>query len=135
VDFNPWAAVAAAASSFLLGGIWYAPPVFGRLWGCEAGMPLGENPQGKPGKHPARVFAVAIGFALLAAFAFAWWLGPRPPLGAAVRAGAAVGLGFVATSFGVNYSFANRSTLMWAIDAGYHAAQFLLFGLILGLWH
>lgn len=31
--------------------------------------------------------------------------------------------------------FSSRSTLLWVIDGGYHVAQFLLFGLILGLWH
>ena len=36
---------------------------------------------------------------------------------------------------GYNYQFANRSTLMWAIDAGYHLVQFLILGLVLGLWH
>jgi hypothetical protein len=134
MNFNVWAAIAAAASCFLLGGVWYSPAVFGRLWGCEAGMPLDGDPQGRKGGHPAKVFAVAIAFSLIAAFAFAWWLGPNPPLDLALKTGAVVGLGFVATSFGINYSFANRSTLMWAIDAGYHAVQFVLFGLILGLW-
>jgi hypothetical protein len=32
-------------------------------------------------------------------------------------------------------SFANRSALLWLIDGGYHTAQFVLFGLIIGLWH
>lgn len=135
MNFNVWAAVAAAASCFLLGGVWYSPALFGRLWGREAGIPLDASPQGKKGKHPAKVFAVAIAFALIAACAFAWWLGPAPALDRALQTGAVTGLAFVATSFGINYSFANRSTLMWAIDAGYHVVQFVLFGLILGLWH
>jgi len=25
--------------------------------------------------------------------------------------------------------------VLWAVDAGYHIVQFVLFGLILGLWH
>ena len=135
MDFNPLAALVAGAASFLLGGLWYSPAVFGRLWGCEAGIATGENPQGKKGNHPGKVFAVAIPLALLSAFAFAWWLGPNPPLCHALRAGGVAGLGFVATCFGVNYAFASRSALMWAIDAGYHVVQFLIFGLVLGLWH
>ena len=43
----------------------------------------------------------------------------------------AAGAGFVGASFGINYQFANRSFLMWAIDAGYHTAQFVLFALVL----
>jgi hypothetical protein len=41
----------------------------------------------------------------------------------------------VATSFGVNYAFANRGIKLWRIDGGYHTVQFGLIGLVLGLWH
>ena len=43
------------------------------------------------------------------------------------------GIGFVAASFGINYQFAQRSFKLWLIDGGYHAIQFVLCGLILGL--
>jgi hypothetical protein len=49
--------------------------------------------------------------------------------------GLLVGAGFVAASFGINYQFANRSFKLWLIDGGYHTVQFVLFGLVLGLWH
>ncbi len=49
--------------------------------------------------------------------------------------GLLVGAAFVAASFGINYQFADRKMTMWLIDGGYHTAQFVLFGLILGLWH
>jgi hypothetical protein len=125
---NYAAVIVAAASSFLLGGIWYSSAGFGPIWNIENG---GQ----KHGGHRGRVFAVAILFSLLAAFAFAWLLGPEPELMQALQTGWLVGLGFVATSFGINYQFAQRSLKLWLIDAGYHALQFLLFGLILGLWH
>jgi hypothetical protein len=85
--------------------------------------------------HPAKVFGISFAFSLIAAFVFAWWLGAAPSLDAALKAGAMAGLGLVATSFGINYQFAQRSFKLWLIDGGYHAAQFLIFGLILGLWH
>ena len=62
-------------------------------------------------------------------------LGPEPSLADAVGTGFLVGAVFVATSFGINYQFANRSLRMWLIDSGYHTMQFILFGLILGWWH
>lgn len=34
----------------------------------------------------------------------------------------------------VNYRFANRPTLMWLIDGGYHTVQFTICGVIVGLW-
>ena len=125
---NAWAVLAAALSSFLLGGLWYGP-LFGKTWNKAAGM----DPQ-KQG-HPAKIFGGAFVFSLIAAAVFAWLLGPQPDLGTAVCRGALVGVGFVATSFGINYLFARRGATLGLIDAGYHTLQFTLFGLILGLWH
>ena len=125
---NHWAVLLAAVSSFLLGGLWYSSPLFGHVWNAENG---GQPQQG----HPAKVFGISFLFSLVAAAAFAAWLGAAPSLEFALKAGALVGLAFVATSFGINYQFAQRSFKLWLIDAGYHTAQFILFGLILGLWH
>jgi hypothetical protein len=125
---NPWAVLVAAAASFALGGLWYSPALFGRLWNSENG----GVPQAG---HPAKVFGVSFVFSIIAAASFALWLGSSPPLETALKAGALAGFGFVAASFGINYQFAQRSFKLWLIDGGYHAAQFTLFGLILGLWH
>ena len=125
---NVWAVLLAAASSFLLGGLWYSPALFGNAWNTANGGPKQEG-------HPAKVFGISIAFSIVAAVCFAWWLGPAPPLEAALKAGALAGLGFVATSFGINYQFAQRPFVLWLIDGGYHAVQFIAFGLILGLWH
>ncbi len=125
---NIWAVLLAAVSSFLLGGIWYSRALFGVIWHAENGSVEQKN-----GHHPAKVFGISFGFALVAAVLFAYWLGPKPPLSIALRAGLIVGVGFAATSVGINYQFAQRSFKLWLIDGGYHTAQFLLFGLVLGL--
>ena len=39
----------------------------------------------------------------------------------------------IATSFGVNYLFEQKSLKLWFINAGYHSVQFTLYGLIFGL--
>lgn len=125
---NYWAILLAAGSSFLLGGLWYSPKLFGRIWNAENG---GQPPAG----HPATVFGASLAFSLVAAGVFASLLGPNPALQVAVQKGLLVGLGLVAASFGINYQFAQRSFKLWLIDGGYHAVQFVLFGLVLGLWH
>ena len=124
---NLWPVLVAAVSSFVVGGLWYSPMLFGKRWNAENG---GAVPAG----HPAKVFGVSFVFSLLAAAAFGYLAGPAPTLDAAVRLGALVGLGFVAASFGINYQFAQRSFTLWLIDGGYHAVQFLLFGVVFGLW-
>lgn len=128
-DINLWAVLAAAVSSFLLGGIWYGP-LFKSPWCREAGIDLN-----KVNGHAVRVFGTAFVAALLSAFALAWFLWPKPNLSIALLKGLTAGLAIVATSFAINYSFAGRSLKLWLIDGGYHTVQFVLYGLILGLWH
>jgi hypothetical protein len=125
---NFLAVLAAAASAFLLGGLW-SGPLFKQAWCREAGV----DPDASNG-HPARIFGGAFVLSLIAAAVFAWFLGPRPALGVAVCTGAVTGVGWVAASCGLNYLFAGRSLKLWLIDGGYHTRQFTLYGLILGLW-
>jgi hypothetical protein len=125
---NLWAVLLAAVSSFLLGGLWYSPALFGRTWNTANNGP-------KQSGHPAKVFGVSFAFSLLAAVCFAAWVGSAPQLETSLKAGALAGFGFVAASFGINYQFAQRPFVLWLIDGGYHTVQFMLFGLILGLWH
>jgi hypothetical protein len=118
----------AALSSFLLGGVWYGP-LFKDKW-CKAAGVDPDKPQG----HPAIVFGGAFVLSLVAATLYAWFLGPRPESYFAILMGAAVGLGWVATSFGINYLFAGRPLVLWAIDGGYHTLQFMLYGAVFGFW-
>ncbi|MDH3621483.1 MAG: DUF1761 domain-containing protein [Gammaproteobacteria bacterium] len=129
MSINFLAVLAAALSSFVLGGLWYSPVLFLKPWNKAMGRTEDDN------GHPAKVFGLSFVFALVAAVVFAMLLGPSPVLSEAWKAGLLVGFGFVAMSFGVNYQFANRPFVAWLIDGGYHTSQFVLYGVILGLWH
>ena len=119
---------AAALSSFLLGGLWYSPVLFGNVWRREAGDSR------KPGDgHPVRIFGLSFLFALVAAIAYALIVPPTATLLWAGIQGLAVGAALVAASFGINYQFANRSFRLWLIDGGYHTLQFGLYGVVLWL--
>ncbi|WP_433853251.1 DUF1761 domain-containing protein [Stenotrophomonas nitritireducens] len=123
---NIWITLLAAVSSFVVGGLWYSPMLFGKAWIAENGGPPTTG-------HPAKVFGVSFAFSLLAAACFAVLVGPSPTLESSLRLGALVGAGLVAASFGINYQFAQRTFRLWLIDGGYHVAQFLLFGVVFGL--
>jgi len=127
---NVIAVVVAALSSFLLGGLWYSKLLFGPAWQRAAGDTRKEPGEG----HPAKVFGLSYLFALAAAFAYAVLMPPAANASHAAIQGLAVGAGVVAASFGINYQFANRGATLWLIDGGYHTVQFLIYGLILGLW-
>lgn len=130
MDVNLPAVFVAALSSFLLGGLWYSPLLFMKPWNRAMGRDA-SSPTG----HPARVFGLSFVFAFIAALAFALLLGPAPELDGALPLGLIIGLCFVTMCFGINYQFANRPLSALLIDGGYHIGQFLLYALILGLWH
>jgi len=128
-NINLLAVVAAALSSFLIGGLWYSPALFGNAWNRASGA-ASKAGQG----HPAKVFGLSFAFALVAALAYALIIPAQATIMAGTLQGLAIGAGLVAASFGINYQFANRGAVMWLIDGGYHTLQFGLYGLILTAW-
>lgn len=121
-----WLAVLLAAlSAFLLGGLWYSKLLFLDAWQRHSGAPVQAG-------HPGKVFGTSFVFALISATAFAALLGYQPTPVKGLIYGAVVGFAFVAASFGINYSFAQKSPVLWLIDGGYHTVQFMLYGLIVG---
>lgn len=131
MHFNFLAILAAAVSAFVLGGIWYAPGVFGNAWMRECGFT--EESLKKMGGM-GRIFGVSFVLELLMAFNLAAFIGPKASLAFGTFAGAAAGFGWVALSYGVTYLFERRSLRMFFINAGYHAVAFTMMGAIIGVW-
>lgn len=129
-EFNLWAVLVAALASFLLGGLWYSPLLFAKVWQREAGLSDAQLQNANMGM----IFGLAFVLCLIASFVFALFLGPRPPLALGLGAGFAAGLCWVSASFGVNYLFERKSLKLFLINGGYHTLQFTLIGLILALW-
>jgi hypothetical protein len=130
-EINWLAALAAGVSSFVVGGLWYSPALFGKAWQRETGL---TDEQLKAG-NPAKIFGGSLVLSVAAAVMFAMFLGPNPALGFATGAGFAAGLFWVAASFGINYLFEHKGLRLFLINGGYHTVQFTVFGLVLGLWH
>jgi hypothetical protein len=130
MQVNYLAVVAAAISSFLIGGLWYSV-LFGRTWQALNGL----SDEQLKASNKAVIFGGSFVLSLIAAFVFAMFLGPHPSLMLGVGAGFAAGLCWVAASFGINYLFALKPFKLFLIDGGYHTLQFTAIGTILGLWH
>jgi len=130
LDINWLAVVTAAVVTFVVGGLWYGP-MFGEIWRVAEGQ---TEPQPGHQKHPAVVYGLSFVLMLLAARALAVAIGPDPTITRSVGFGLVVGVGWVATSFGVNYLFAGRRLTLLAVDAGYNIVLFALTGLIIGLF-
>ncbi len=129
-EVNYYAVIAAALASFLLGGLWYSPLLFAKVWQRESGV----SDEQLKNANMGLIFGLAFVLSLIAAVVFALFLGPRPPLALGLGAGSAAGLCWVTSSFGINYLFERRSLKLFLINGGYHTLQFTLIGLILALW-
>lgn len=129
-DINWLAVIVAAVATFVLGGVWYGP-LFERVWRAADGK---AEPQAGRQKHPALVYGLSFALMLIAAVALAVAIGPDPSVAKSVGFGLVVGIGWVATSFGVNYLFAGRRLALFAVDAGYNVVLFALMGVIIGLF-
>jgi hypothetical protein len=128
-EVNWIAIVAAAVGSFLLGGLWYSPFLFGKAWQRAAGI---TDEQIKNG-NMAKIFGLTLVLCLLAAWMFATFLGPRPSLALGFGAGFSAGLFWVTASFGINYLFERKSLKLFLINGGYHTLQFTLIGGVISL--
>jgi hypothetical protein len=126
-----WLAVlAAAAFSFVLGGIWYSA-LFAKPWQTAAGLSDAQVAGGNKGL----MFAAAFALALVQSAVFALFLGPNPAPALGVGAGFAAGLCWVAAGLGLTYVFERRGLKLLAINGGYATLQFTAIGAILGFWH
>ena len=128
-EINAWAVLAAGVSSMVLGALWYSPVLFGKAWSAASAVTEEKAKSANMGRTMGAAFVLA----LIGAFVFAMFLGPKPAPMFATAAGLSAGLCWVAGSFGINYLFERRPIRLWLINGGYHTLQFTLFGLILGL--
>lgn len=126
---NYFAVLVAALSSFVIGGLWYSPFLFGKAWMAEHGF-KDDDLQGGTGK----TFGISFLLSLVIAFNLAAFLGPDATISWGLTAGALAGIGWVATAIGITYLFERRSMRLFLINAGYHAVAFTIMGGILGLW-
>jgi hypothetical protein len=130
LDINWLGVIVAAVATFVLGGVWYGP-LFGKVWRAAEGRP---DPDPTQAKHPVFVYGLSFVLMLIAAAVLAVAVGPDPSIDRSFVVGLVVGVGWVATSFGVNYLFAGRRPALLAVDAGYNVVLFALMGLIIGLF-
>jgi hypothetical protein len=129
-DVNVFAAIVAAVSTFVIGGLWYSPALFQKAWMSANGF--GESDlAGGAGK----IFGIAFLLALLMAFNLSAFLsGPTTTTAWGATAGALTGLGWVAPAIATIALFERRSARYILINGGYFAVAFIVMGAIIGAW-
>lgn len=131
MQINPWAVLAAALINFVIGGLWYSPVLFGKVWMKANGFTEEDLKRGSP----AVIFGVSFVLCLLMAGNLAAFLGdPGVGLGFAVAASAAAGLGWAACGLAVVALFERRGAAYVLVNGGYLTVSFVAMGLVLGFW-
>lgn len=118
--------VLAVLSTFLIGGLWYSPVLFGRAWQQAVGLS-----DQTLRATAARTFVVAGVVALVVGTNLGFFIGGKSTLSFGAFAGVATGV-FMAGAVVTTSSFARRPARLIAIDAGYHLLSAAVAGTIIG---
>lgn len=125
---NYWAILAAAASSFALGGVWYR--VLSGAWKKANGFE-GEPPPG----NPVKIFGISFLFSLVMAFNLAKFLdSPSTTAVWGATAGFLAGFGWCFMGIGIICLFERKTWSYVLINGGFLTAALTCMGLILGAW-
>jgi hypothetical protein len=127
---NYLAVVAAALSTFVIGGLWYSPAVFGKAWMIENSF----TEESLRNRSMVKIFGLSFVLALIASFNLAMFLGAEDRVSYGAFYGFLAGFGWVATFIGTHYLFENRSLRLFLINAGYAVVSLTLMGVILAAW-
>jgi hypothetical protein len=130
-NINPWAVLAAAVSTFVIGGLWYSPLLFGRAWMAANGF----TPEQVARFSKPRAFGGSLLLALVMAANLAMFLADsKTDWRWGLTAGLLAGAGWVASAIAIIGLFENKSWTYILVNAGYQITAFCVMGLILGTW-
>jgi Protein of unknown function (DUF1761) len=134
-DLNWLAVIVAALAYFAIGAVWYAPPVFGRIWAAAGGFDLPEA-----GSRPSAAIYLtpligsvlsAIALGLVAAASGTDTFEEGIVLGVVVAVGFAIPIALVTAQFETQ----KPKPLVWgAVNGGYHVVGNLFAAIIVASW-
>jgi uncharacterized protein DUF1761 len=128
---NVLATFVAAASAFVVGGVWYSPLLFAGAWQRASGTSDADLSS----RNMGVVFGASFALTLIMAFNLAMFLNaPGTTLAWGATAGFLAGFGWVALAFGVVSLFESRPFAYVAINGGYMVVAFVVMGAIIGGW-
>lgn len=130
LDFNIVAVLVAAAAGFAVGGIWYAPFLFGPLWSRMS--PLEEDQRGRSGM---REYTISVACTVVHALVLYLVLLATKSLAIAPALWMAILLwaGFTAAPSLSEAVFSRRPLGAWLVDSGHRLAVVLVMAAALSL--
>jgi hypothetical protein len=129
-DINGWAVLVAAAAGYAIGGVWYAPPVFGNKWMAALGKT--REQLGDPVKPMVAQFFLTLLIALVLALMVVRFGAVNWMEGAVI--GLVVSTGLIAASQLSDWMFCGYPMKVYAIQVGFKIVCYVAMGAILGAW-
>ncbi|HEX6182003.1 MAG TPA: DUF1761 domain-containing protein [Chitinophagaceae bacterium] len=131
MDTINWLAILVAGiSSFMLGGVWYSPALFGNAWMKENNLTVDQVKK----SNKAKTFGWSFLFSLIMAANLGMFLNdPKIDLAMAVSYGALAGL-WVFCGIAIVALFEMRSWRYIFINGGFCVVALALMGAIIGVW-
>jgi hypothetical protein len=133
LGINYWAVIVAAVVAFVMGGLWYSPLLFGKVWLKLRGMNSVDTTATE--MRPAEILAEFVRGLIVAIVlaGFVVHLGVVNWVGA-IYLGLAVWIGFQATSVVGSVIHEHYPVKLFAIHSGDALAKTLVMTVILGVW-
>ena len=130
LDFNIVAVIVAAAAGFAVGGIWYAPFLFGPLWSRMS--PLEEDQRGSSG---TREYAISVACTFVQALVLYLLLRATDSMGLvpAIWVGLLLWAGFTAAPSLSEAVFSRRPLGAWLVDSAHRLAVTVVMAVVLSL--
>lgn len=127
---NWLAIIVAALSAFALGGLWYSPVLFVKIWMKESGI----TEESQKSANMVKIFGLSSFLAMIASLLMALFLGHDAGGGVGALSGFLIGLGTIFTFLGITYLFERKSLAHFLVNASYGVAALTLMGFIIGIW-
>ena len=134
IQVNLLAVLVAAIVVFVIGGLWYSPLLFGKVWMRAHGYTPEKMEAMRAGV--GRAYALAFVCYLVMAVVMAILIGATDTLTGlgGVRLGALCWLGFAATIGLTTNLFSEKPLATYLLDAGYQLVYLTVMGAILATW-
>ena len=127
---NHLAVFVCAVMSLVIGGLWWLPLLFAKIWQRETGLSDEQLKQ----MNPAKTFGLTFVLAYLASYNLAFFLGDKSTTWQwGISAGLLAAFWAIAM-FVIIGLFEQRTFKHLLINCGYIAVYFAVIGFILGIW-